>query len=76
MEGGRMEMNLGRQVGGEKYPQRDETLVIMMISTNCLVTITVVNVCSDLHKALQSFVKRSNKARSRIYYDTIIHIKI
>ena len=35
----------------------------------------MVNVCSDLHKALQSFVKRSNKASSRVYYDSIIHIK-
>ena len=64
MEGGRIEMNLGRQVDGERYTHRDETLVIMVISTNCLVTIIVVNVCSDLHKALQSFVKRSNKASS------------
>ena len=31
---------------------------------------------SDLHKALQIFVKWSNKASSRIYYDSIIHIKI
>ena len=57
MEGGRIEMNLGRQVDGERYPHRNETLAIMVISTNCLVTIIVVNVCSDLHKALQSFVK-------------------
>ena len=116
-------MNLGRQVDGERYPHRDETLAIMVISTNCLVTrtrqiiryratatlrrpqnkqysaqnwgvqnkqehhiiltkyeavhpIIVVNVCSDSHKALQSFVKRSNKASSRIYYDSLIHIKI
>ena len=76
MEGGRIEMNLGRQVDGERYPHRDEALVIMVISTNCLVTIIVVNVCSDLHKALQRCVKRSNKASSRIYYDSIIHIKL
>ena len=35
MEGGRIEMNLGRQVDAERYPHRDETLVIMVISTNC-----------------------------------------
>ena len=35
----------------------------------------MVHVDSDLNKALQRFVKWANKASSRIYYDSIIHIK-
>ena len=48
-------MNLGRQVGGERYPHRDEALVIMVISTNCLVTVFVVNVGSDLQVSYNRF---------------------
>ena len=35
-------MNLGRQVDGERYPHRDEALVIMVISTRLLWSMFVV----------------------------------
>ena len=55
MKGGRIEMNLGRQVDGERYPHREEALVIMVISTNCLVTVFAVNVGSDLQVSYNRF---------------------